>query len=128
MSPNAFDPHDFPRDLLDAHREMAALYVQLHVLQARLPWSREAHPGWAEEKERGRQRPGRPATDGWDADDAAEYDRLWAELRTAAAVVDSHPHWDRCKEAGGGELAARQALKHADGAVPIVQGDVAAAA
>ncbi|MFF7205385.1 hypothetical protein [Streptomyces sp. NPDC008141] len=128
MSPAAFDPLDFPHDLLDAQRALAALYAQLHALQARLPWSREAHPGWQEEKERGRQRPGRPATAGWTADEAAEYDRLWEALRTAAAVVDSHPHWDRCREAGAGELSARQALKHADGAVIVDQGDVTTAA
>ncbi|MEJ8632226.1 hypothetical protein [Streptomyces sp. MS2.AVA.5] len=128
MSSAAFDPLDFPRDLLDAQRHLTALYAQLHALQARLPWSREAHPGWEEETERGRQRPGRPATDGWTADEAAEYDRLWEKLRTVAAVVDCHPHWIRCKEAGTGELAARQALKHADGAVPVDQGAVTTAA
>ncbi|MFE6133711.1 hypothetical protein ACFQ6Q_36450 [Streptomyces sp. NPDC056437] len=128
MSRAAFDRHDFPQDLLDAQRHLTALYAQLHAPQARLPWSREAHPGWEEEKERGRQRPGRPATDGWTADEAAEYDRLWAELRTAAAVVDCHPHWGRCREAGTGELAARQALKHADGAAPVARDNVTAAA
>lgn len=129
MSPAAFDPLDFPHDLLEAQCALAALYAQLHALQARLPRSRQAHPGWEEEKERGRQRPGRPATDGWEAVDAAECDRLWAELRTAAADVDCHhPRWGRCREAGAGELSARQALKHGDGAVPDVGSDVTAAA
>ena len=58
MSPAAFDPLDFPHDLLEAQCALAALYAQLRALRAaRLPRSRQAHPGWEEEKERGRQRP-----------------------------------------------------------------------
>ncbi|MFE2719132.1 hypothetical protein ACFXKI_46390 [Streptomyces mirabilis] len=38
---------------------------ELHALQQRLPWSREAHEGW--EEERGRlDRAGRESTKGWE--------------------------------------------------------------
>jgi hypothetical protein len=126
-----FDPHDFPADLVAAQREAAELYTALHTLQARLPWSREAHPGWPGEEERGRERPGRPASPGWTDEDAAEFDRLLKELRQTAARVHSHPWWERCKTEGieGPALVnARQALKRAEAAVPVIRVDVDAAA
>lgn len=112
--PAPFDPHDFPDDLIAAQREAADLYVRLHVFQATLPWSREQHDGWPEEKERGRERSGRPATPGWTAEEAAEYDRLYAALRKATAAVITHRWWERCGKEGtkGGDLVkARQALR-----------------
>lgn len=45
-----FDPHDFPPDLRAAQRELAEVYAALRAHQATLPWSREAHPGWLDEK------------------------------------------------------------------------------
>ncbi|GAA2439371.1 hypothetical protein [Streptomyces glaucus] len=125
--PAPFDPHAFPADLLVAQRTAAELYAALHTLQARLPWSREPHDGWPEETERGREHPGRPASPGWTEDDAAEYDRLFAALRDATAAVQGHGWWERCKAEGikGADLvAARMALKHAPGAVPLVRDDV----
>ncbi|MEU1076298.1 MULTISPECIES: hypothetical protein [unclassified Streptomyces] len=124
-----FDPLDFPKDLLDAQFAAATLYGQLHALQGKLDWSREPHEGWAGDPDRKRQ--GRPATDGWTEDQAATYDRLWIELREATAAVQSHKWWGRCESEGvkGAALvAARMALKHADGAVPLQQSDVEAAA
>ncbi|MET7600499.1 hypothetical protein ACWERY_29760 [Streptomyces sp. NPDC004082] len=124
-----FDPLDFPQDLLDAQLRAATLYGRLHALQAKLAWSREPHEGWAGDPDR--KRKGRPATDGWSADEAAAYDRLWFELREAAAAVQRHAWWDRCESEGikGAALvAARIALKHADGAVPLQQTDVETAA
>lgn len=121
-APAPFHPHDFPPDLLAAQRKVAELYAALRAHQATLPWSRDAHPGWLDEKERA----GRPETHGWDDGPAAEYDRLWEDLRQAAAV-QCHPHWETCRKEGieGAALVdARQALKHAEGAVPLVQGDV----
>ncbi|CAM5237677.1 hypothetical protein [Streptomyces griseomycini] len=120
-APAPFNPHAFPNDLVAAQRTAAELYAKLHALQARLPWSREPHDGWPEETERGRQHPGRPATDGWPEDDAAEFDKLLEELRKATATVQCHGWWERCKKEGttGADLvAARMALKHAPGAVP----------
>ncbi|MDI3101962.1 hypothetical protein QJ054_33550 [Streptomyces sp. AN-3] len=129
--PAPFDPHAFPADLVAAQRQAAELYAALHALQATLPWSREPHDGWPEETERGREHPGRPASPGWPADAAAEFDRLREELRAATAVVQCHTWWERCVREGvkGADLvAARQALKHAEGAVPLVREDIDAAA
>ncbi|MFF0698380.1 hypothetical protein ACFYU4_37820 [Streptomyces tendae] len=126
-----FDPHAFPTDLIAAQRQAAELFAALHALQATLPWSREPHPGWPGETERGRERPGRPVSPGWPADDAAEFDRLLAELRAVTAVIQCHRWWERCEEEGikGGDLVAtRMALKYAEGAVPLVREDVDAAA
>ncbi|MCX4976495.1 MULTISPECIES: hypothetical protein [unclassified Streptomyces] len=126
-----FDPLDFPSDLLAAQLKLAELYAALQAHQAALPWSRESDPGWPDEDERGRERPGRPATSGWQADDAAEFDRLLQELRKAAWAVQGHRHWGLCtlKGVGGADLVtARQALKHADGAVPLRRDDVATVA
>ncbi|MGW4517905.1 hypothetical protein ACWEO4_39515 [Streptomyces sp. NPDC004393] len=127
-----FAPRDFPADLRQAQRAAAELYAALHAHQATLPWSREPHPGWPDEEERGRERRGRPASPGWTPEEAAEYDRLFGELRDATAAVQRHPWWTRCEEHGvdGPDLvAARQALKHAEGAEPTLrQDDVRAAA
>ncbi|MEU6325358.1 hypothetical protein [Streptomyces sp. NPDC047009] len=115
---------DFPADLRAAQRTAAELYAY----QATLPWSREPHPGWPEDTERGTESRQRSATDGWSPDQAAEYDRLFAELRAATAAVQCDPWWKRCKQEGitGADLVAtRQALKRAEGAVPLGQNDVA---
>ncbi|MFG3132942.1 hypothetical protein ACGFZU_35240 [Streptomyces tendae] len=132
-TPNAepFDPLKFPNDLVDAQRRLATLQAQLRVHQATLPWSREPHPGWPDETERGRERPGRPASPGWTDEQAAEFDRLMEELRAVTARVQCHAWWERCTAEGiqGPDMvAARQALKHAEGAVPLARGDVDTAA
>ncbi|MEU5978501.1 hypothetical protein [Streptomyces sp. NPDC047315] len=127
VEPAPFDPYDFPSDLLAAQRTAAELFAALHELQARLPWSREPHPGWPEETERGRERPGRPASPGWPEKDAAEYDRLFEELREATATVQCHRWWARCKKEGAALVDARQKLKHAKGAVPPAPGGAGAA-
>ncbi|MFG2435779.1 hypothetical protein [Streptomyces sp. NPDC048508] len=126
-----FDPLAFPLDLLDTQLREATLYAELHALQAKLPWSREPHEGWPDDKER--KRAGRPATEGWSEEEAAAYDKLWGDLRAATAAVQGHAWWERCEKEGikGGALvAARMALKHADGAVPasLQQADVETAA
>ncbi|MET9776216.1 hypothetical protein ABZ023_18480 [Streptomyces sp. NPDC006367] len=130
-APAPFDPHAFPPELIAAQRQAAELYAALHALQETLPWSREPHPGWPEVTERGREHLGRPASPGWPADAAAEFDRLMEELRAATAAVQCHRWWKLCEEEGvKGEalVDARQALKHADGAVPLQHGDVETAA
>ncbi|MET7489829.1 hypothetical protein [Streptomyces sp. NPDC005538] len=123
-----FDPKDFPKDLLAAQLKLAELYAALRGHQAGLPWSRDADDGWPEEPERWRRR-GRPKTAGWDAADAELYDELWEALRKAAEAVQGHNHWQLCKQHGveGADLvAARQALKNAEGAVPAPKEDEAA--
>ncbi|MFE9993467.1 hypothetical protein [Streptomyces avermitilis] len=123
-APAPFDPHDFPPDLLAAQRKLAGLYAALHAHQATLPWSRKAHPGWPEVKERGREHSGREASPGWPAADAAAYDKLWEDLRQAAEAVRGHGHWSRCRLAGADVVKARQTLKHTEGAGPLRQEDV----
>ncbi|RZU28250.1 hypothetical protein EV284_6416 [Streptomyces sp. BK022] len=111
-----FDPHAFPSDLRKAQRKVDDLFARLHALQSTLPWSREPHPGWPAVDERARKHPGRPATPGWTAEQAAEYDGLRAELRDAAEAVRGHEWWRECWRAGVRDAAlvdARQALKHA---------------
>ncbi|MEU1466245.1 hypothetical protein ABZ467_37680 [Streptomyces sp. NPDC005727] len=85
--PAPFDPHAFPSDLVAAQQEVARLSAELHALPARLPWSREPHPG-------------RPASPGWSEKEGAAFDRLRGELRTAAATVQGHHWWARCREQG----------------------------
>ncbi|MER6291208.1 hypothetical protein [Streptomyces sviceus] len=123
-----FDAKDFPKDLLAAQLKLAELYTALRDHQARLPWSRDADDGWPDAPERWHRR-GRPKTTGWEAADAEMYDRLWKDLRTAAAAVQGHDHWSRCKQhgvAGADLVATRQALKNADGAVPAPKEDAPA--
>ncbi|MYX26815.1 hypothetical protein GTY75_09055 [Streptomyces sp. SID8381] len=112
--PEPFDPLKFPPDLIAAQQRLATLQAQLRALQERLPWSREPHPGWEPVDERGRQHPGRPATEGWEPADAAEFDKLWDKLREAAAEVSCHQHWARCPD----PVQARMKLKQEAGAVP----------
>ncbi|MET9411595.1 hypothetical protein ABZX90_38525 [Streptomyces sp. NPDC002935] len=124
-----FDPLKFPKNLLDAQLREATLYAELHARQAQLPWSREPYEGWAGDPDRKRR--GRPSTDGWSKDEADTYDKLWEDLREATAAVQSHTWWDQCESEGikGAALvAARMALKHADGAIPLQQADVETAA
>jgi hypothetical protein len=111
-----FNPLAFPAKLRAAQRKAIELHGELHAYQKTLPWSREPHPGWPDEEERGRKRRGRPVSPGWTSEQAAEYDRLFEELRDAATAVLCDPWWEQCAERGvtGPDLvAARQALKHA---------------
>jgi hypothetical protein len=129
--PAPFDPHAFPPKLIEAQRKAAELYAALRAHQAVLPWSREPHPGWPEESERGKERSGRPASPGWTDQQAAKFDWLMKELREATAVVQTHAWWKRCTDEGiegPAIVRARQALKHADGAVPLAREGIDAAA
>ncbi|MFE7072612.1 hypothetical protein ACFU96_21275 [Streptomyces sp. NPDC057620] len=122
-----FDPHAFPAELRAAQLRAAELYAEIHAMQKRLPWSREPDPGWPAIEERGRDRAGREPSPGWDPADAAAYDKLRADLLKVTAIVNAHDWWGICRSRGvkGPDLvAARQALKHADGAVPLSQDDV----
>ncbi|MEU9781444.1 hypothetical protein AB0H92_10805 [Streptomyces phaeochromogenes] len=122
-----FDPHAFPEKLCADQRRAAELYAEIHAMQKRLPWSREPDLGWPAVEERGRERAGRESSPGWDPADAAAYDKLHQDLLAAAAAVNVHAWWTTCERRGvkGAALvAARQALKHADGAVPLSREDV----
>ncbi|MFI6341081.1 hypothetical protein [Streptomyces sp. NPDC050535] len=126
-APAPFDPQDFPPNLRDAQRRAAELYAELHAFQATLPWSRDPHPGWPNETERGKEREGRPETAGWTDEQADAYDNLLADLRKATAAVQSHSWWKRCGQEGvkGADLVdVRQALKYAKGAVALGRNDV----
>lgn len=124
-----FDPYGFPPDLIAAQKRAADLYAELHRFQATLGWSREPHEGWSDVGSGQWRESARPRTAGWELQEAAEYDRLWRELRDAAALVYTHPHWAKCPDA----YKARQALKQVPEALPTAapgpgQADVVAAA
>ncbi|MCD9904558.1 hypothetical protein LUR56_39790 [Streptomyces sp. MT29] len=123
----AFDPHAFPHDLLTAERDATSLLAQLREHGRTLPWSREPHPGFPEVTDRGRERPGKPASPGWTPEQAAEYDRMRAALLSAATTVFTHPWWDRCAAEGNGVslVEIRQALKRAAAATAPEQGATA---
>jgi hypothetical protein len=111
-----FDPHAFPAELLDAQRELDGLNAALQAHTKKLPWSREAHDGWEAEEERGRKRAGRKPTNGWEPEDAAEYDRLMAAILEKATFVHCHEWWSEVASNGvkGPALVdARQTLKRA---------------
>jgi hypothetical protein len=120
--PSPFDPHAFPKDLLDAQRQAAELHAEIQARQKRLPWSREPLPGWKAVEEHGRKRAGREDSPGWDPDDAKAYDKLREDLLEVTAFVTTHKWWKTCRNngvEGPALVAARQALKRADGAVPL---------
>ncbi|MER7952040.1 hypothetical protein ABTY59_32080 [Streptomyces sp. NPDC096079] len=125
-----FDPTAFPADLRAARLRANALYAEQHTFSARLPWSREPHPGWEPVLNKNNNTviaPGREASPGWDADDAAAYDRLGVELREVTAAIQMHPWWATCRENGVTGLdivQARQALKALTDAAPLQQDDV----
>ncbi|MEV4333640.1 hypothetical protein AB0K02_24395 [Streptomyces sp. NPDC049597] len=124
----AFDPYDFPPDLIRAQREAAEVREQLHRFQATLPWSREPHEGWEASHEGGGLhgfQSSRPPTDGWTDEQKTEYDRLWEESRRASEVVYTHPHWQTC---GVDAYKARQALKRVPEAQPVIPADTALSA
>ncbi|MFF7887797.1 nucleic acid-binding protein [Streptomyces sp. NPDC020794] len=52
----------------------------------------------------------RPASPGWDPEDAAEIARLWARELELAEVLVCHPYWTGF--APGDVQTARDALKH----------------
>ena len=106
---------DFPQDLLDAQRELHETRAALHALQKRLPWSREPHDG-LEEKQGWRQF-SRPATSGWPAEDAAEFDRLRKREYELSAFIVGHQYFAGF---GGPEaVAKRSQLKHETAVQPV---------
>ncbi|MEU0429761.1 hypothetical protein ABZ235_40580 [Streptomyces canus] len=110
------------RPLLTAGHERRAVR-RAAFLPKDPPLSRVPHKGWPEETERGRETSGRDATNGWEPWQAAEYDRLFEALRSAAAALQTYDWWDRCKREGVDLVKIRQALKRALGAAPHGQAD-----
>ncbi|WP_225626491.1 hypothetical protein [Streptomyces werraensis] len=122
-----FDPHAFPADLVATQRQAAELRRPPRP-PTRPPSPDPARHTTAGPKNRSgaRKHPGRPASPGWAEAKAAEFDRLLPELRTTTAQVQCHLWWKRCAGEGiKGEamVAARQALRYAEGAVPLGRGD-----
>lgn len=105
---------DFPSELLDAQRELHETRAQLHALQERLPWSREPHDGV--EDKHGWRKFSRPATSGWPAEDAAEFDRLREREYELASFIVGHRHFASFD--GPTAVAKRSQLKHQAAAQP----------
>ncbi|MFM9540046.1 hypothetical protein [Streptomyces turgidiscabies] len=101
--------YDFPQDLTDAQDELRQVRAELRTLYQRVPWSAEPLDAWETHGNAWRQA-SRPASPGWDPQDAAEIARLRArELELATAIV-THAYWRGFTAAD--VLAARTALKH----------------
>jgi len=117
------NPFGFPPGLVEAQKASAEAFEALHRYQATLPWSREPHVGWetptpAHGGALAGFQSSRPASPGWTAGQAAEYDRLWEACRTTSVAVSTHPHWETVS--GAAQFEARQALKRVPGALPNV--------
>ncbi|BDH12852.1 hypothetical protein [Streptomyces hygroscopicus] len=101
---------DFPKDLLDAQRELQRVRADLAALYKRLPWSVEPLPGWKHTRDQGYYyETERADSPGWTEDEKAEVDRLRAHQLELATTVLTHPFWATCDDAP----TARSALKHA---------------
>jgi hypothetical protein len=101
--------YDFPQDLTDAQDELRQLRAELQTLYRRVPWSVEPLDAW-ETHGNAWRRASRPASPGWDPQDATEIARLRKrELELAGSIV-THAFWSSL--APGDVLPARDALKH----------------
>ncbi|MDW8805932.1 hypothetical protein P1P68_14340 [Streptomyces scabiei] len=101
--------YDFPQDLTDAQDELRRVRADLQTVYRRVPWSAEPLDAWETHENAWRQS-SRPASPGWDPQDAAEIARLRArEVELATAIV-THVYWSQFAPAD--VLAARDALKH----------------
>jgi hypothetical protein len=99
--------YDSPQDLTDAQNELRQLRAELQTLYRRVP----AEPLDAWETHENAWRPSsRPASPGWDPQDATEIARLRARERELATAIVTHAYWS--KFAPADVLAARDALKH----------------
>ncbi|MEU2739397.1 hypothetical protein ABZ656_29520 [Streptomyces sp. NPDC007095] len=100
--------YDFPQDLTDAQDELRQVRADLRTVYQRVPWSAEPLEAW-EMHENAWRPSSRPASPGWDPQDAAEIARLRArEVELATAIV-THAYWSEFAPAD--VLAARDALK-----------------
>ncbi|MFE4758683.1 hypothetical protein ACFRIB_52570 [Streptomyces mirabilis] len=101
--------YEFPPMLIDAQDELDQVRADLRALFERVPWSVEPMDAW-ETHENAWRPASRPASPGWNPEDAAEIARLRARELELAELLVCHPYWTEF--APGDVLAARDALKH----------------
>ncbi|MDX3528216.1 hypothetical protein P1P75_17670 [Streptomyces sp. ID05-39B] len=101
--------YDFPQDLTDAQDELRQVRADLQTVYRRVPWSAEPLDAWETHENAWRQS-SRPASPGWDPQDAAEIARLRARELELAGTIVTHAFWSEFTAAD--VLAARTALKH----------------
>jgi hypothetical protein len=101
--------YDFPQDLVDAQHELDQVRAALQTLYQRQPWSAEPMEAWGTHENAWRKS-SRPASPGWDPDDAAEIGRLRARERDLATLIVTHGYWDTLTATD--VPAARDALRH----------------
>ncbi|MFI9206312.1 hypothetical protein [Streptomyces sp. NPDC053048] len=102
------NPYDFPADLIAFQQEIHQTRAELRALLAALPWSVEAHEGWADPADRWHPTQ-RPATPGWTGEEKEAVAVLRARERELAALITSHRWWEGFS--GKDVVDARMALK-----------------
>ncbi|MET8955381.1 hypothetical protein ACWEO4_33690 [Streptomyces sp. NPDC004393] len=101
--------YDFPQDLVDAQDGLTQVRADLHTLYQRVPWSAEPLDAW-ETHENAWRTSSRPASPGWDPEDAAKIARLRARELVLATLVVDHSYWSSLAPAD--VPPAHDALKH----------------
>ncbi|MDQ0935100.1 hypothetical protein [Streptomyces turgidiscabies] len=101
--------YDFPQDLTGAQDELRQVRADLQTLYRRVPWSVEPLDSWETHESAWRQA-SRPASPGWDPQDAAEITRLRKRELELAGLIVTHAYWSEVTAAD--VLAACTALKH----------------
>lgn len=101
--------YEFPPMLIDAQNELDRVRADLRALFEKVPWSVEPMDAW-ETHENAWRPASRPASSGWDPEDAAEIARLRSRELELAEVLVCHQYWTEF--APGDVRAARDALKH----------------
>ncbi|MGI5508838.1 hypothetical protein [Streptomyces sp. CA-106131] len=83
----------FPKDLLDARRELHEVHAELHAFLEDKPWSVGPSEGW-DDVETGRWSPSvRPATDGWAEEDIRAREALQERIWKLSEFVITHTFW-----------------------------------
>jgi hypothetical protein len=83
----------FPKDLLDARRELHQVHASLNALPKGKPWSLGPSDGW-DDTDTGRWYPSlRPPTDGWAETDVIARETLQARARELSQFVITHKFW-----------------------------------
>ncbi|MFD4976745.1 hypothetical protein [Streptomyces sp. NPDC058424] len=101
--------YDFPQDLIDAQDELRQVRTELQTVYQRVPWSTEPLDAW-ETHESAWRKSSRPASPGWDPQDAMEIARLRTREIELARTIVTHAYWSSLAPAD--VLTARDALKH----------------
>ncbi|KUF17386.1 hypothetical protein [Streptomyces silvensis] len=101
--------YTYPGDLLALQSELDGLRARRAELMRSLPWSVEPMDAVSDTQ---RWRPyERPASPGYSAEEAAEWDELARREQQLAIAITTHPFWEGV--AAEEQMAARSALKHA---------------